>query len=156
MPAKATNCAAICAAMLLAACAAAQVSGDAHDPFVLMIDAGRMGVFNDRIKNAMEMAEAADKSDEAEFVHAARGARQAALDFLALKERACAEGKFTAAACAPARPPAWLAEAPERAISPGEARRRIDEVQKLMTPLMAAACDYGRTKSGDGLFCSVE
>lgn len=142
---------------LLSACATAPAaSGEPEDPFVLQIDSGRLMIFVDRIGMASELIETPASAEGTDLTRAARNVRQAAIAFLAAKDQACEDGKFTAQSCIPLAPPAWLSEAPNRAISAAEVRRRIDDVYELTGPLVEAACEAGKAKSGDGLFCSVE
>jgi hypothetical protein len=148
----------LCAAAL-SGCASLKdntASGEDLDPFVLQIDSGRMAVFVDRIGMAAELVETSTGAEETDLVRAAHSVREAAIAFLAAKEQACAAGKFVAQSCARVRVPRWLNEAPNKPVSGAEVRRRIDEVQTMTGPLVDAACDAGKAKSGDGLFCSVE
>lgn len=152
-------------ALTLAACAANPYAGapaSAHDQertdesvFIMTIDAGRMGIFVDRINSAAEMMETPALGGD-ELIGVARSVRIAALQYLLAKEQLCKDAKFVEQSCAKVTPPRWLAEAPSARVTVAQVEARIVDVQKLMTPLVDAACDYGREKSGDGLFCSVE
>lgn len=145
----------LCAGLVACATTDRSASGEPEDPFVLQIDSGRLGIFVDRIGMASELDESLPP-DATDLQNAAGNVREAAAAYFAAKERACANGRFVAQSCAPQKPPAWLAEAPNKPVSGAEVRRRIDEIYELTDALVGAACDYGREKSGDGLFCSVE
>jgi hypothetical protein len=126
-----------------------------QDLFELGIEAGRIGVFTSRIAQAGELIEApATGGDDA--IHVSRRLREATFEFFTIKERMCDEVKLVETSCAQIRPPAWLAEEPSQKITSKELRRRVEEVQALMTPLVDAACVAGKAKSGDEMFCSVE
>jgi hypothetical protein len=148
-------------ALGLAACAtpgrqSPRPGAEEEEAFVLMVDAGRMQVFTDRIGEAAGLLDSTPTAAETDLVRAAHNLRQATLAFFAAKEAACAEGKFVAQSCARLAPPAWLAEAPTQQVSARLLRRRIEEVQAMMQPLLDVACETGRQKSKNELFCSVE
>jgi hypothetical protein len=139
----------------------------AEDAFILQIDTGRAGVFNDRIAQALDLMpgppEPADETPEAararDYKTAQDNLRRTWFEFLAVRTRACAEGKFTEIACAPLAPPAWLSESASPPVPPATIVRRLDELQEAMAPLLDAACEEGRRRStGEeaDLFCSVE
>ncbi|HVY03344.1 MAG TPA: hypothetical protein VG983_06775 [Caulobacterales bacterium] len=147
--------------------AAAQEAERAADAFILQIDTGRAGVFNDRIAQALDLMpgppEPADETPEAtrarDYKTAQDNLRRTWFEFLAVRTRACAEGKFTEIACAPLAPPAWLSESAATPTAPATIVRRLDELQEAMAPLLDAACEEGRRRStGEEahLFCSVE
>jgi hypothetical protein len=126
------------------------------DPaFVLGIDVGRIGVFTDRINSAGELVTAPETGGD-ELIGVSRRLRVATLEFLAAKEGLCNDLKFTEQSCARIAPPAWLARDPNEAITPTQLLARIEQVQDMMGPLMDVACETGKEKSGDGMFCSVE
>ncbi|MEJ0023774.1 MAG: hypothetical protein WDN76_10365 [Alphaproteobacteria bacterium] len=157
--------AAMMLALSLAACATKYPGepASAHDDerfggdpvFVLGIDVGRMGIFNDRIASAGELVETPATGGD-ELIGVSRKLRVTTLEFLARKERLCDELKFTAQSCAAIAPPAWLAQDPNEAITPHQLLERIEAVQELMGPLMDVACETGKAKSKDEMFCSVE
>ena len=147
--------------------AAAHDDERAEDAFILQIDTGRVGVFNDKIAQALDLMpsppEAADETPEAtsarEYQTARDNVRRTWFDFLAVRTRACAEGKFAQIACAPLTPPAWLSESAAAKVEPATIARRLDELQEAMAPLLDVACDEGKKLSKDDegeMFCSVE
>jgi hypothetical protein len=148
---------------ILAACAANPYAGapaSAHEQtdeeaFILTIDIGRIGIFVDRIREGGGLMEAPLTGGD-ELIGMSKRLRASVLDFLATKESFCSDVKFVEVSCVAMRPPAWLAEEPTKPVTTVELRRRVEQVQKTMGPLMDAACTYGREKSSDGLFCSVE
>jgi hypothetical protein len=158
----------LAAAMLalgLSACATNPYPGEpasAHDQeridqdiFVMGIDAGRMGIFIDRIKDAAGMVEAPALGGD-ELIGVMRSVRITALEFLATKETLCKEAKFVDQSCAKVTPPRWLADDPSGKVTTQQVAARIEDVQILMVPLIDVACEAGKAKSGDGMFCSVE
>ncbi len=157
--------AAMICGLALAACATTYpgAPASAHDDerfgdeaaFILGIDAGRIGMFNDRIASAGELVETLETGGD-ELIGVSKRLRAAALEFLVTKERLCADLKFTEQSCATVAPPAWLARDPNEAITARALSARIEEVQEMMGPLLDVACTTGQAKSGDGLFCSVE
>jgi hypothetical protein len=156
--------AAMLSALSLSACATNPYPGEpasAHDQervdeaiFIMGIDAGRMGIFVDRINSAAEMMEAPALGGD-ELIGVMRNVRLTALQFLVAKEQLCKDAKFVEQSCARVTPPAWLAQAPSGRVTVAQVQARIAQVQNMMGPLMDA-CTYGREKSGDSLFCSVE
>jgi hypothetical protein len=124
-------------------------------PFILGIDVGRMGMFNDRINAAAEFLQTPETGGD-ELIGVSRKLRRTTLEFLAQKEQLCDDLKFTEQSCAKIAPPAWLARDPNETITPRQLLTRIEEVQELMGPLMDVACTTGKDKSKDELFCSVE
>lgn len=158
----------ICAfslAALAAACAANPYPGEpasAHDQerldeeaFILTIDVGRIGVFVDRIREGGGLIEGPLTGGD-ELIGASKRLRASTLDFLATKEQFCSDLKFAEISCVAMRPPSWLAEDPTKPVTTTELRRRVEQVQIMMGPLMDAACEAGKAKSGEPLFCSVE
>jgi hypothetical protein len=148
-----------------AACATNPYPGEpasAHDQertdeeaFILTIDAGRIGIFVDRIREGGALVEAPLTGGD-ELIGISKRLRASTLDFLATKESMCSDLKFVEISCVAMRPPSWLAEEPTRSVTTAELQRRVEQVQIMMGPLMDAACEAGKAKSGDGMFCSVE
>jgi hypothetical protein len=138
---------------------------DGEDAFDLRIDAGRTSVFNTKIADALNAMKSPYAPHESESILAVRqrdlrdaaaAVRQAAYEFLGLEASACAEGKFAAIACAGGPPPRWLGERPDAPVPAGEVRRRLEELQARMQPLLDAACAEGKRQTGDEMYCSVE
>lgn len=132
-----------------------------ENSFVLLIDAGRMEVFADKIETALDIdREEGDPYRDplalSEVQHASASVRNAALAYFSLKARACIDGQFTDITCTPSTLPAWLADAPNSPVSAEEVRKRSDALYAEMGPLLNAACEYGKSKLNDPLFCSVE
>lgn len=150
---------------LASACATNPYPGEpasAHDQersdeeaFVLSIDVGRIGVLVDRIREGGGLIEGPVTGGD-ELTGASKRLRASTLDFLATKEQFCSDLKFVEISCAPMRPPSWLAETPTKPVTTAELRRRVEQAQIMMGPLMDAACEAGKVKSGEALFCSVE
>lgn len=157
--------AAMICALALSACATNPYRGEpasAHDQervdqdiFAMGIDAGRLAIFVDRINSAAEMMEAPVIGGD-ELIGVMRNVRLAALQFLLTKEQLCKDVQFVEQSCTKIAPPRWLAEDPSARVSVKQVQARIEQVQVMMGPLVDAACVYGKQKSGDGLFCSVE
>jgi hypothetical protein len=130
----------------------------AHDEeraFELGIDAGRIGVFNSRISEAGELVEAPATGGD-ELIGVSKRLRAATFEFLTIKERLCGDVKFVETSCAKLAPPSWLADDPTKPVTAAMLQDRIEQVQKIMGPLIEIACEAGKAKSGDAMFCSVE
>lgn len=140
---------------------ASEATPQPEDPLLLLVDAGRMEVFTDKIETALDIdREEGDPYHDplalSEIQHASASVRNAALAFFALKARACIDGQFTDITCTPSAIPDWLADAPNKPVSAAEVRKRSDALYAEMGPLLNAACAYGKAKLNDPLFCSVE
>lgn len=150
---------------MAAACATNPYPGEpasAHDQertdeeaFILTIDVGRIGVFVDRIREGGALVEAPLTGGD-ELIGTSKRLRASVLDFLATKEQLCSDVKFVEQSCVAMRPPSWLAEDPTKPVTTAELARRVEQVQIMMGPLIDVACEAGKAKSGDGMFCSVE
>ena len=127
-------------ALSVAACASNRYPGEpasAHDQertdeavFIMTIDAGRMGIFVDRINSAAELLETPALGGD-ELIGVARSVRIAALQFLLAKEQLCRDAKFVEQSCARVTPPRWLAQDPSSRVTVAQVEARIVEVQKL-------------------------
>lgn len=150
---------------LSAACATNPYPGEpasAHDQertdeeaFILSIDVGRIGVFVDRIREGGAAVETPLTGGD-ELIGVSKRLRASVLDFLATKEQFCSDVKFVEVTCVAMPPPRWLAEAPTKPITTAELQRRVEQVQVMMGPLIDAACEAGKAKNADPMFCSVE
>lgn len=150
---------------LATACATNPYPGEpasAHDQerydeeaFILTIDVGRIGIFVDRIREGGGLIEGPLTGGD-ELIGTSKRLRASVLDFLATKEQFCSDLKFVEVTCVAMRPPSWLAEEPTKPVTTAQLRRRVEQVQIMMGPLMDVACEAGKAKNADPMFCSVE
>jgi hypothetical protein len=145
-----------------------------QDMFILRVDVGRVGVFNDRIATvlgvmpdppepeAVASVEASERARAAyELKDAAASIRSVTLDFLKLEGEACAKGKFADISCKNEPLPAWLGDRSDKPVSAIEVQNRLNWLQERMSPLLDVVCEKGKTlvredEGGGEMFCSVE
>lgn len=128
----------------------------AIDPFYLAIDIERYGVLIDRGLEALEVTPIAPEGwqeDEHQRAYAALKSAWRNLGYL--ESLMCSKELAPAEACAAFTEPAWLGS-DEPLPSLEELEARMNVLAEAQGPFVEAACEIGRARTGDEMFCSVE
>lgn len=122
------------------------------DAFALQIDAGRLNMMTDSVRElayAPERPAPAHDEDPSDPAAIARSLRISVLEHNALAAQLCAEGRFPALACQRAWLPSWLGEAPNARPSLATLQTRWRAASERIMPLWDAICSEARAKASE-------
>ena len=131
--------------------AQASAAATENDPFVMVIDAGRLGVMMDQSRQILGIPETSPTDSTATFAVL----KSAVMSYQQLKPIACARGRVAQVQCADTWQPVWTGEADDAVMPDTVLRARIDEAGEHIMGLWSALCDT-LPKDHDPALCQLE